>query len=207
MKYTVLLTATIDTNNCINTKRNNIGDRINDYYLNIKKILEETNFDIVFVENSYSDLNIIKDFLNNERVEIIQYNGNNFNRNLGKGHGEWGIINYAIENSSKIKKNDYIIKLTGRYRINFNNIISELNNNFVLYENETNLNENWAFTGFFKITKDFWIENIQKSYISDDPGCYIENVVAYNLKKINHSITYVKNIELSGISGTHNKEI
>ncbi len=207
MGHNILLTATIDTNNCINTKRNNFEDRINDYYTNIKKILEETDFDIIFVENSYHDLSKIKEFENNKRIEIIQYNGNNFNRKLGKGYGEWDIINHAVENSYKIKNNDYLIKLTGRYSVNLNIIKEHLHNDFILYEKETNLNENWAFTGFYKIPKSFWIEYMSKSYISDEPNCYIENVLSYNLRKNNSIIKFLDDIELTGISGTHNKKI
>jgi len=206
MKHTILLTGTINTNNCINTKRIDINDRINDYYSNISNIIENTNLDIVFVENSLSNMGKLEEFKNNNRIEIIQYDGNNFDRNLGKGHGEWGIINYAIKNSNKIKDIDYIIKLTGRYSIDFLKVEKYIESDFIFCV-DTNIDQNWAFTGFFKIPKYFWIDNISNSYISDDPGCYIENVMALNIKKLNIKYTYISDIGLTGISGTHNKKI
>jgi hypothetical protein len=203
----ILLTACIDTNSCVNTKRTNIQDRINDYYFNIKSLLENTQLDIVFVENSKHDIGIISEFIGNERVEIIQFDGNNFNRHLGKGHGEWKIINYAIENSTKLKEVDYIIKLTGRYSIDISIFSDMMENDYVFYEKETKLLERWAFTGFFKIPKSFWTDKISNSFISDDFGCYIENVMAHNLSLNNSNITYIKDIGLKGISGTHNQDL
>jgi len=152
---TILLTGTIDTNSCINTKRTNIEDRINDYYNNINKILQDTDLDIVFVENSNHPLGILSQVLSSERVEVLQFSGNTFDRRLGKGHGEWMIINHALENSTKLRTVEYLAKLTGRYSVNFSLLNRVLQEQYVLYRKETNLSEGWAFTGFFKIPKPF----------------------------------------------------
>jgi hypothetical protein len=202
---TILLTGTIDTKGCINTLRTDINDRINDYYYNIKNILETSDLDIVFVENSGHDLGIITEYLSNPRIEILQFSGNSFDRSLGKGYGEKNIISYAIDNSIKLSYIDYIIKLTGRYSIKYENIKDKLSPEYVLYSGETNLSENWAFTGFFKIPKCFWVNEISQDTISDAPGCYIENVIARKLQGKN--ISLIDDIGLSGISGTHNKII
>lgn len=203
----ILFTGTINTNGCANTQRTNIDERINDYYYNIKSFLEKTDIDIVFVENSNHDLGIISEFLNNDRVEIIQFDGNNFDRNLGKGHGERNIINYAIENSVKLKDVDYLIKLTGRYSINLSLFYDTLNDNdFVFYGKGMSL-PHAAFTGFFKMPKLFWVNELSNTFMSDDPGCYIEHAVANKLIINNSNITYVNDIGLEGISGTHNNNI
>jgi hypothetical protein len=204
----ILLTGTINTNSCINVQRTNINDRTNDYYQNIKSLLDKTDVDIVFVENSNHDLGIISEFLNNNRIEILQFDGNNFDRNLGKGFGERNIINYAIENSVKLKDVDYLIKLTGRYSINLSLFYNTLNDNeFVFYKKDTNLSHLFAFTGFFKMPKLFWVNELSDIFMSDDPGCYIENAVANKLVMNNSNITYVEDIGLEGISGTHDIKI
>jgi len=48
---------------------------------------------------------------------------------------------------------------------------------------------------------------MQNSFISDDPGCYIENVLAQSLVGSRVDITYIDDIGLEGISGTHNIKI
>ena len=201
----ILLTGTINTNSCINTKRTNIDDRINDYYLNIGKLLEYSDIEIVFVENSNYPLGILEEYKENKRIEILQFDGNNFDRNLGKGHGERNIINYAILNSRKLANVEYLLKLTGRYSIKYDLIREHIDSEYLLYSKETDINDNWAFTGFFKIPKIEWIENIGNCMISDDPGCYIENVLASKIRS--KDIVLIDDIGLSGISGTHNETI
>ena len=45
----------------------------------------------------------------------MTFQGNDYDKSLGKGYGEARIIKYAIENSSLLKEHEYIIKITGRH--------------------------------------------------------------------------------------------
>lgn len=114
--FCVLLTASIDPKGCFFLERKNPKIREKDYIKSLKLWLEHTNFPIVFCENSNYDLSRIKKVCAKypKRVEIIQYNGNTYPRELGKGYGEAEIIERAILESVYIKKATSIIKVTGR---------------------------------------------------------------------------------------------
>lgn len=201
----ILLTGTIFTNDCINCERNDIDVRRKDYYDNIKRFLEETDLEIVFCENSGADLGEIKEFLNNPRIEILQFEGNNYPRELGKGYGENHIINYALDNSKKLKVVDYLLKVTGRYYFDYNTIKGVLeNNNYVLYNKETNFEYFYVCTGFFKVPKIFWIDRISNKDVSDKRGHYLENIFAFEILNMRDNIISI-DFNLEGISGTNNK--
>jgi hypothetical protein len=201
----LLLTGTLFTNDCINCERNDINVRRKDYYDNIKRFLDETDLELVFCENSNADLGEIKEFLNNDRVEILQFDGNDYPREFGKGYGEVSIINYALENSKKLSTIDYLLKVTGRYYFNYNKIKEDLKNfDYVLYSKETNFEYYYVCTGFFKVPKYFWINRISDKDISDKRGHYLENIFAYELSYERKTFIMI-DISLEGISGTNNK--
>jgi hypothetical protein len=56
----LLLTSSIDPNNCSFTERKSIDDRKNDYMNSLFKWLTNTDFDIVYIDNSNYDLTFLK---------------------------------------------------------------------------------------------------------------------------------------------------
>lgn len=136
--FCVLLTASIDTNSCVTTKRSNTQEREQDYIGSLKLWLSKTDLPIVFCENSGYDLKNIRLLICEYpgRVEIIQFNGNNYPRHMGKSYGELKIIEKALEESYFISQSDNIIKVTGRVYINnIDKILTSFKNDtFIQYE-------------------------------------------------------------------------
>ena len=78
--------------------------------------LHNTSYRIVFCNNSGEDISYkIHDA--HKRIEFLTYKGNDFDRSLGKGYGEFRIMQFAFENSQFIKAASYIIKVTGKLKV------------------------------------------------------------------------------------------
>ena len=135
----LLLTATIDTKNCLNSERNDKIIREKDYHDALEYYLQLGVFKrIIFCENSGSHLKKINEF--NEKsntldvqLEWLYFNDVEFNPNLGKGLGESKIFNYVLNNSNFLDEESLILKITGRYKLkNVKKIISFAQNNLHL---------------------------------------------------------------------------
>lgn len=118
-KYVILLTGCVNPKDMVYTAIKDPDIRMNQYIMALRYYLEKTTLPIVFCENTMTRLSI--DFsdipLINERFEFITFDGNNFDKSLGKGYGECEIIDYAICHSKLIQSHSHIIKITGRITI------------------------------------------------------------------------------------------
>lgn len=112
----ILLTGCINPNGMVYTKLQNPDTRQTHYIDSIKFYLLKTQNKILFVENSGIDIS--KEFeRDKERLEFLVFFGNDYDKNLGKGHGEMLILKYAFDNSNFIKHATSICKITGRYKV------------------------------------------------------------------------------------------
>ncbi|MNY15793.1 hypothetical protein D3C86_1490220 [compost metagenome] len=57
------------------------------------------------------------EFIESKRLEVLTFNGNNYDRRLGKGYGEAIILEYALGHSDIIRSSDLIMKITGRHKV------------------------------------------------------------------------------------------
>lgn len=117
------MTATISPPpGCQDLLRNDPRLRLNDYcealkyYLNISERFIDR---IIFVDNSDSSLDALIEIEHraNHRkmVEFLTFEkGNDFPVEYGKGYGEMTMLNWVIDNSNIIRKDDIIWKATGR---------------------------------------------------------------------------------------------
>lgn len=128
----IILTSTVHINNKLHyLYQIDKDERLNTYIKSILKWLNETNFNIILVENSgyeFKELDCEKSKYNN-RFEIITYDEKEMNidylkHNKSKGNSELFAINYAYNNSTLIKKFTssempllFIIKITARFFI------------------------------------------------------------------------------------------
>ena len=98
--------------------------------------IQNTEYPIVFTENSGIDISqYFKTYIINRRLEVLTFCGNS-KKDRGKGYGEAEIIEYALTHSSlitEINNTLYIIKITGRLIVD--NLFEIINNHFPL-ENE-----------------------------------------------------------------------
>ena len=147
----LLLTCCVDPKGMAYTVINDRNTRIKQYYEAFDFYLENTSYKILIVENTLFDID--EKYLNNDRVEYLTFNGNDFNKELGKGYGEVLIIEHALNNSKFLKENkdSYIIKITGRLSaLNINKLIDSLpdNNKGYVSANIT-WDRNFAYSHFF----------------------------------------------------------
>ncbi|MGN6533383.1 MAG: hypothetical protein ACTHK0_16695, partial [Ginsengibacter sp.] len=122
----LLLTGAINTCNKGFTFLNDPQKRRSDYISTVRYYLDSYEYPIVFVENSNEDISSqFKNEIENKRLEVLCFDGNNYDEKIGKGLGEMRCIKYGILNSSFINQDHFVFKITGRYKIlNLNKFIN-----------------------------------------------------------------------------------
>ena len=92
MKVTILLTGCINTGGMPFTWLTDTNERLKQYADAIHYYLETTNNEIVFCENSNTNIfPLFENDKNNDRLEILTFPGNK-EKQKGKGYGEAEII-------------------------------------------------------------------------------------------------------------------
>lgn len=183
-KPLILLTGCIDPQNMIYTDLLNKNVRERQYIDAIEFYLCKTELPILFVENSGNDIsNHFKVYETNKRIEFLTFNGNDFEKKLGKGYGEMKILEYAIAHSNFIEQTDFIFKITGRYKIlNINKYIKRYNSNYNIFDIYINFKNNLSFADsrFFCATKHFFSNFLvnNKYIINDSENIYFEHVLS-----------------------------
>lgn len=214
-EITILLTASIDPKSIMFVQRNDPRMRENDYINALKKWVKTNISSLVFCENSGYNLDRIRYLLNEYKdikTEIIQFDGNNFPSEFGKGYGELSIIRYALQNSNIIDESNYVVKVTGRYFIKninyFVNVLSMNNDLYVMADLKKYLT--WADSRVFAFRPSFVFNYLSKfqDMLNDSKGFYLEHALARAiLRAISDGHKWVplpyKPI-ISGYSGTSN---
>ncbi len=210
-KYCILLTGTIKPKNIISLKRTDPGLREKDYYNAINKWLS-LDFPVVFCDNSNFKSDKINN-IKNPNFELLQYKENYDLTEKGKGYGEFQIMKFAMAHSLRMKKYDYIVKITGRlYVRNLLKIIKKIDTvNFdIVAPLENNLK--WSDSRLIIFQKNFFSDYFNKygEQINDSTGNCFERALA---KAIHALLSDDKNWEMlpifpnyEGYSGTYNKK-
>ena len=207
----LFLTGCINPNNITHTLLLDSDIRYKQYVEAIFFYLKETDLPILFVENSGVDIS--KEFnFNNNRIEILTFYGNVFERHLGKGFGEMEIIEYALKRSKKIKHSDFIFKITGRYKIlNINSLINQYYQLKPQIQVLVDLRKSLSFSDsrFWGAEKDFFKRLIEyKDLVNDSRGFFFEHALSkLVLQQIieGRNYSFIKNLpRYSGIYATNN---
>lgn len=118
----ILLTSCVNPNKMDKTLLLDSEIRLNQYLETIRIFLQTTELKIVIVDNTNLDYS---KYMTSDRLECLQFAGNDYDKSLGKGFGEAKILEYAFTSSQYLKSADYIIKITGRtYLRNFNYLLA-----------------------------------------------------------------------------------
>jgi hypothetical protein len=167
---TLLIPCTVDATGIANNLRTNIVDRTSDIEQSLENWINLALFSkILIVENSGYKGNLFnsikKKYINKVYIEIVIYDGQNFDRKYGKGYGWYASIKKAIENSQLGKNSEIFTIVPGRYFIpNAKKIITNLKCNMMC-----NLNNNltFAFSPIAVFTREFivnyWLPECKKS--------------------------------------------
>jgi len=121
-------------------KRKSISLRLKDYKEALKFYLslsEKYINKIVFIDNSNANISclkrIVKEQKHNKEVELISFNGLDYDPGFGRAYGEFKLMDYGLKNSkiiSRLSNKDIFWKVTGRLKIlNIEKMISKEENN------------------------------------------------------------------------------
>lgn len=206
MKTVILLTGCINPNGMPFTQLNNPSERQKQYIDAIHFYLRNTTCQIVFCENSNTD---IKPYIKNvqDRLEILTFSGNQ-NKQRGKGYGEAEIIEYALHHSTFIQDNIIIIKITGRLIINnIHQLLKTIKykHDFVmcLFHSDLKFADSRIFCGTVFFYKEF-LKNRDK--MNDVQGIFFEHILASTV--LESPVCFIPFSEepcITGISGTTGK--
>ena len=121
-KTSLVLLCNINPAGIINSNRNNLSDRIKDFEKSLPFWLNLNFFkNIIIVENSGYKGDLFKKYINKsknkKKIELVIYDGQNFNRKLGKGYGAYQQVSRVLKYSKNAKKSEYFVLVTGRYVI------------------------------------------------------------------------------------------
>jgi hypothetical protein len=176
----ILLTACIKPNGTPEVARPDFIDRENDYVEAFEYYIQ-LNLPIVFVENS----NTVS-----KRITHLAKGHSSFEYHTfstvesfkGKGHGEKEILDYAMEHSKLIDESDWIVKISGRYRIlNILKLIKEAaTNDGEVYIN-WGRNLGMADTKLMFFKKSFYVQYFKpylEKYLSEKDRVHFETVFA-----------------------------
>lgn len=186
--YVILLTACVNPGGTIYTSLQDAEERGAQYKAALRWYLENTALRIVFVENTLTDFSSeFTGYINEGRLEYITFDGNNFDKSLGKGYGEAIIIETALKRSAFIKETDYLIKITGRLILsNLNKILKKhhpRSNDYVRVNTGLVNGHCYCLSSFF-ICPPVFLQNYfipVKEKINDSKGYYFEHLLYYSL--------------------------
>lgn len=206
----ILLTGCITPNGMSFTSLNDPSERKEQYIAAINFYLNNSNYPIVFVENTGTDISeLFTSAIQSGRMEYLSFKGNK-EKERGKGYGECEIIQYALEKSHIIHSaNDKrIAKITGRLIIE--NIVSILKFNDLFFSRNTTIcsisnDYSYADSRFFIAQVGFYQEFLKyKELIDDTKGYYFEHALCDTIKNaISYPfVPFIIMPQIIGISGS-----
>ena len=218
LDFCLILTATINPGNMPNLVRSDVNDRYNDYIKSFSFWLKQENVNkIIFVENSNYDLSEFVEISQHykfKKIELLSSNLNSsYDKNLGKGYGQYLCLNHVFENSNLAKDTNYFIDVTGRHCIkNFDKIIKDIvNNKSDIYINLSN-NLKFSDTNIYAGTKNFFVKFVlpETKKTNDADGNIFENCVAKATLKAVASGLSLSEVpvypDIDGFIGTNGKK-
>lgn len=210
MKTCILLSACINPNGMSFTQLQDSTERLHQYLDALNYYLGKTSVPIVFVENSGYDISgyFVKE-IETGRLEVLTFDGNNYDKQKGKGFGEALILKYAFEHSRIIRQVDYVVKITGRLIVN--------NIKAILFESQLFKNEliiSYLCQGFLdsrvfvastSFYRNLFLSNIDK--IDDCVGYYLESLLLDCKEQADWRPFYTLLPQVEGVSGTYGTKI
>lgn len=180
MKKVLLLTGCVNPKGMTLTALNDVGTRKQQYVEAVTWYLENTSYDVVFVENTEFDMSpFFSKEMKSGRLEYLTFDGNNFDKSLGKGYGETLILKYAFEKSKLLLSADLIVKITGRLVVrNINSILRFCKEKNCLYYKEF-YQKRILYTSYFFVAPRSLYEElvVRNSRLNDSNGYYFEHLL------------------------------
>lgn len=187
LKLAILLTATVDVGGVAHTEISDPSVRLAEYRDAMRCWMDaELVSHIIFCENSGYDLSALRTDIErcgkNKSIEILQFDGQNFDRMLGKGFGELSTLSFVSQHSDNFTSFDLLLKVNGRYFIqNIDAIVralQALDNSTIIGDFRMNLS--WMDSRVFAFRPAFLTDYLMpfQSIVNDSAGVYFEHVLA-----------------------------
>lgn len=206
----ILLTACVNPNGMAFTKLQDSTEREAQYRRALEWYLENTDFRIVFVENTDTDFSSdFSGYIESGRLEYITFDGNNYDRKLGKGYGEAKLIERAFQDSAFIRDSEYIIKITGRLILENVNAIAKKSKPGYVYTNTELVDGkirslSYVFSSPKTFLPEYFLPHIGK--LNDSEGYYFEHLLYEAIvewrKDGKNSSEFPLPLKITGQSGT-----
>lgn len=217
MKDVLLLTACISPKGMISTALQDPVIRKAQYVEALKWYLNNTHFNIVFCENTNTNIrDEVCDLSGADRIEFLTFDGNDYDKSLGKGYGEAQIIKYANNHSHLIQQCDRVIKATGRVIIqNIDCLVKQAKDKNAVYADSLKVNGKMKCLSKFFIAPKSMIDVflLYCSTINDSQYNYFEHVFYEavikwsSLEKKRKLRGFSSIIATVGFSGTSGKKL
>lgn len=207
----LLLTACVNPKGMCMTVLTDVQQRLEQYLQALRFYLNAVHNKIVFVENTEFD---VSPYFQNEieqgRLECLLFNGNDYDKSLGKGYGEALIIEHAIQNSTFLRDASLIIKITGRVRCtNISSLVKSVNDCNTVYSDFRRQKEYYSLLPSVIVAAplEFWKKFIdKKNGINDTKAVYFEHILKQTVDEWivagNHHSFFLCPVILSGMSGS-----
>ena len=194
------------------TMLQDVEERREQYIEAIKFYIENTKFRIVFCDNSGEDMSKLSQIGGSNRVELLSFCGNDYDKTFGKGYGEFNIIRYAFNNSRFIKESSSTIKVTGRLTVGDLDEVKRLKDmmiprrrRFVLASMDSRHKECDSRCLF--ADNDFYVRHFlaKENEINDSKGYYFEHLLYDTIKGLPSDYVvsdFILPLEINGVSGT-----
>jgi hypothetical protein len=172
---------------------------------------------LVFAENSAADLGKVRELARRHQrpgreVEVLGIDTNNFPRHLGKGYGEFLLLDEVMAQSTIARRTRHLGKLTGRLRVrNLERIIAHLPPEFDvaadIHPSLATPVEGVVDTRLFFFSSEFYSQRVRAAYLhmDDSRGIYAEHII-YQLVRQSAGMTVVPRLphepDWAGTSGS-----
>lgn len=212
----LLLTACIRPAGMLYTCLQDAEIREEQYKEALSFYLEQTDYKVVFVENTNADISyLFQSYIDAGRLEYLFFEGNNFDKTLGKGYGEALILKYAMEHSVFIKNAFFVIKITGRLKIeNINELCQKVHLSEIrgaILACNVRPSKKAGISYFFIFRKDFCYDYFLPyiNEINDSKNRFFEHVLFESVLRCKREgyrcQIFPLPIKVKGISGTKGK--
>lgn len=181
----IFLTGCIDPGGMHMTVLTDTEKRKAQYVNAIRFYIRSAGVPVLFVENSGNDISSeFPDEIERKQLEIVTFNGNDYDKKKGKGYGEMLIIEEAIRSSALFNQADFIFKATGRYKVlNISSFLEAFHNKLSDAFFMVNLKPDLSLgdSRFFGAQPAFFEHFLVKyrEQLDDQKQVYFETAIAY----------------------------
>lgn len=184
----LLLTACINPKGMCKTVLTDTAQRLEQYLEALRFYLKAIPNRVVFVENTDYDISsYFTKEIEQGRLECLSFNGNDYDKSLGKGYGEALIIEYAIVNSVFLKDASTIIKVTGRVKCcNIKTVVKSLQDKNVVYSDFMRQKQYYDLLPSVVVAAPFAFWKLfvdKKEGINDTEGIFFEHILKKSVEE------------------------